>query len=202
MQARQTLATWPVECDIFWPLAGNAPWWVLTHCPQVSVMFSWLDGAGTMAWLTSSALLVGGFAHLAVAAAARLARTDWKVLTLGLVPRAAANLFLGLSMPTLTQLRSEGIVFGWLPQARLTLLALAWLGGLVLCAGQLRRAAVTGLRAVPATALLALAAAVPAWLWVRTPDLGTFFQAGCKPTPQKNSPLWVDTFHRSQGAAL
>ena len=70
-----------------------------------------------MAWLAGSALLVGGFAHLAVAAAARLARTDWKVLTLGLVPRAAANLFLGLSMSTLTQLRSEGIVFSWLPQA-------------------------------------------------------------------------------------
>ena len=178
MQARQTLATWPVECDIFWPLAGNAPWWVLTHCPQVSDMFSWLDGAGTVAWLTSSALLVGGFAHLAMAAAARLARTDGKVLALSLVPRAAANLFLGLSMPTLTQLRSEGIAFVWLPQARLTLLALAWLGGLVLCAGQLRRAGVAGLRAMLATALLAVAAAVPAWLWVRALDLGTFFQGG------------------------
>ena len=125
-----------------------------------------------MAWLAGSALLVGGFAHLAVAAAARLARTDWKVLTLGLVPRAAANLFLGLSMLTLTQLRSEGIVFGWLPQARLTLLALAWLGGLALCAGQLRRAGVTGVRAVFAMVLLAAAAAVPALLWVDT--LGLF----------------------------
>lgn len=141
-------------------------------------MFSWLDGAGIVAWLAGSALLVGGFAHLAAAAAARLARTDWKVLALGLVPMAAANLFLGLSMLTLTQLRSEGIVFGWLPQAQLALLALAWLGGLVLCAGQLRRTEVTGLRAVLATALLALAAAVPAWLWVRALDLGAFFQGG------------------------
>ena len=178
VQARQWLATWLVEQGIFWPLADNAPWWVLTHYPQVSDVFSWLDGAGIVAWLAGSALLVGGFAHLAAAAAARLARTDWKVLALGLVPMAAANLFLGLSMLTLTQLRSEGIVFGWLPQARLALLALAWLGGLVLCAGQLRRTEVTGLRAVLATALLAVAAAVPAWLWVRALDLGAFFQGG------------------------
>ncbi|MBP7606725.1 MAG: hypothetical protein KA752_06765, partial [Giesbergeria sp.] len=74
-------------------------------------------------------------------------------------------------MLTLTQLRSEGIVFDWLPQARLALLALAWLGGVALCAGQLRRSGVTGLRAVLATALLAVAAAVPAWLWVRALDL-------------------------------
>ena len=175
VQARQALATWLVERDIFWPLADNAPWWVLTHYPQVSDVFSWLDGAGIVAWLTGTALLVGGFAHLAAVAAARLARTDWKVLALSLVPMAAANLFLGLSMLTLTQLRSEGTVFDWLPQARLVLLALAWLGGVVLCIGQLRRAGVTGMRAVLATALLAVAAAVPALLWVRTLDLVGIF---------------------------
>lgn len=97
------------------------------------------------------------------------------MLTLSLVPMAAANLFLGLSMLTLTQLRSEGIVFDWLPQARLTLLALAWLGGVALCIGQLRRAGVTGVRAVLATVLLAAAAAVPVLLWVRTLDLTALF---------------------------
>ncbi len=175
VQAKQALATWLVERDIVWPLADNAPWWLLTHYPQVSDVFSWLDGAGIVAWLTGAALLVGGFAHLATLAAARLARTDWKVLALSLVPMAAANLFLGLSMLTLTQLRSEGIVFDWLPQARLMLLALAWLGGVALCIGQLRRAGVTGVRAVLATVLLAAAAAVPVLLWVRTLDLTALF---------------------------
>ena len=171
VRAKQGLATWLVERDIFWPLADNAPWWLLTHYPQVSDVFSWLDGAGIVAWLTGTALLVGGFAHLATAAAARLARTDWKVLALCLVPMAAANLFLGLSMLTLTQLRSEGIVFAWLPQARLALLALAWGGGVALALGQLRRAGVSGARRLLATALLASAAAVPALLWLRALNL-------------------------------
>lgn len=175
VRAKQWAATWLVERDIFWPLSDHAPWWVLTHYPQASDVFTWLDGAGIVVWLTASAVLVGGCAHLVVAAAAHLARLDWKVLSLGLVPMAAANLFLGLSMLTLTQLRSEGIVFGWLPQARLTLLALAWLACLALSVGQLRRAAVPGGRAAIAATLLSAAAAVPALLWVRALDLASTF---------------------------
>jgi polyferredoxin len=171
VRAKQWVATWLVEHDIFWPLADNAPWWVLTHYPQASDVFSWLDGAGIVAWLVASALLVGGCAHLATVLAARLARADWKVLALGLVPMAAANLFLGLSMLTLTQLRSEGIEFGWLPQARAALLLLAWLAGIALGMGQLRRMDVRGLRAAAAAVLLAGAAALPALLWVRALDL-------------------------------
>jgi len=87
------------------------------------------------------------------------------------VPMAAANLFLGLSMLTLTQLRSEGIEFGWLPQARAALLLLAWLAGIALGMGQLRRMDVRGLRAAAAVVLLAGAAALPALLWVRALDL-------------------------------
>jgi hypothetical protein len=171
VRAKQWVATWLVEHDIFWPLADNAPWWVLTHYPQASDVFSWLDGAGIVVWLVASALLVGGCAHLATVLAARLARADWKVLALGLVPMAAANLFLGLSMLTLTQLRSEGIEFGWLPQARAALLLLAWLAGIALGMGQLRRMDVRGLRAAAAAVLLAGAAALPALLWVRALDL-------------------------------
>ncbi|MCB1978758.1 MAG: 4Fe-4S binding protein, partial [Burkholderiaceae bacterium] len=175
VQAKQWLATWLVEHDVFWPLASNAPWWVMTHYPQVSDVFSWLDGAGIVAWLTGAAVLVGGFAHLAMVLGARAVRTDWKVLALSLVPMAAANLFLGLSMLTLTQLRTEGIVFHWLPQARLTLLAVAWLGCLALCVGQLRRADLPVWRASIATTLVAAAAAVPVLLWVRTLGLLAMF---------------------------
>jgi polyferredoxin len=169
--AKQWLATWLVEQGILWPLASNAPWWVLTHYAEVSDVFSWLDGAGIVAWLVGSALLVGGFAHLAAMGAARLARADWKVLALALVPMAAANLFLGLSMLTLTQLRSEGLVFHWLPQARLTLLAVAWLGCVALSTGQLRRAGTPPWRSVAAATLVAAAAALPVLLWVRALDL-------------------------------
>lgn len=175
VQGRQWLATWLVDHDIFWPLASNAPWWVLTHYPQVSDVFSWLDGAGIVAWLTGTAVLVGGFAHLVIALGARVVRTDWKVLALGLVPMAAANLFLGLSMLTLTQLRTEGIVFHWLPQARLTLLAVAWLGCVSLCVGQQRRAGMPVWRSAMATALVGAAAALPVLLWMRALDLLSVF---------------------------
>jgi len=84
------------------------------------------------------------------------------------VPMAAANLFLGLSMLTLTQLRTEGIVFHWLPQARLTLLAVAWLGCVALCVGQQRRAGMPVWRSAIATVLVGAAAALPVLLWVRT----------------------------------
>lgn len=173
--AKQWLATWLVERDIFWPLATNAPWWLLTHYPEVSDVFSWLDGFGIVAWLTGSALLIGGAAHLAVATAARVARTDWKVLSLALVPMAAANLFLGLSMLTLTQLRSEGVVFDGVEQVRLALLATAWLGCVALCLGQLQRAGLGNARSALGTGLVAVAAALPVLVWVRTLELSAAF---------------------------
>ncbi|MBK7720010.1 MAG: hypothetical protein IPJ36_15215 [Simplicispira sp.] len=46
----------------------------MTHCPQVSAVFSWLDGAGIVAWLTGVAVLVGDFAHLATAMGAWVVR--------------------------------------------------------------------------------------------------------------------------------
>ena len=70
-------------------------------------------------------------------------------------------------MLTLTQLRSEGIEFEWLPQAQATLLLLAWLAGIALGMGQLRRMDVWGLRAAAAAVLLAGAAAVPAAVGAR-----------------------------------
>lgn len=164
---KQLAAHWLIEHDILWPLADNAPWWVLTHYPQASDVFTWLDGAGIVAWICGCALAVGGLAHLALAAAARLVRMDWKLLALGLVPMAAANLFLGLSMLTLTQLRAEGVVFAWVAAARSALLVLAWLGCCALGAAQLRRAQAGLARTVPAWLLQAAAAALPALLWAR-----------------------------------
>ena len=119
-----------------WPLADNAPLVVLTHYPQASDVFSWLDGAGIVAWLVKSALLVAGRAPCHGAGAARLARADWKVLALGLVPTAAANPFSAVHALTDAVAQSEGIEFGY---RRVALLLLAWLAGIGARRGQLRR---------------------------------------------------------------
>lgn len=133
---KQTAAAWLVEHESFWLLQDNAPWWLLTHYPEASDVFSWLDGLCILAYIAAAAAIIGGITLLALLAAERLAgnrRYDWKSLAMALVPLAGISVFLGLSMLTLTQLRAEGIVFGWLGQLRAALLALgvlwpAWLG--------------------------------------------------------------------------
>ena len=130
---RQTVAGWLVEREIFWPLQESPAWWLLTRHPEVNDVFTWLDGAAILLWIGGYALVVGGSTLLAVMAAARLVRRDWRRLALGLVPLAGIGLFLGLSMMTATHLRAEGFNLGWLPVARGALLALGvlwsgWLG--------------------------------------------------------------------------
>ncbi|MBI3140590.1 MAG: 4Fe-4S binding protein [Rhodocyclales bacterium] len=131
---KQTAAEWLVEREWFLPLEDNAPWWLLTHYPEVNDAFTWLDGALILAYIGGGALTLGGAIWLSLLAAARIAsRIDWRVLATGLVPLGGLGVFLGLSMLTLTQLRAEGISFGWLGEARAALLAgaigwSAWLG--------------------------------------------------------------------------
>jgi hypothetical protein len=72
-------------------------------------------------------MVLGGFAWLAVRAAARLAGIDWRRLALGLVPLAGIGLFLGLSMMSATHLRAEGIYLGWLTPLRAALLGIGLL---------------------------------------------------------------------------
>ncbi|MBI4983994.1 MAG: 4Fe-4S binding protein, partial [Rhodocyclales bacterium] len=76
--AKQTAATWLVERDILWPLADNAPWWLLTHQPAAGDVFTWLDGAAVLAYILAVAALLGGTVWLGTVAAARLARIDWR----------------------------------------------------------------------------------------------------------------------------
>jgi hypothetical protein len=105
--------------DIFWPLGDSPAWWLLTRYPEAGDVFTWLDGAAILAWICMYALVLGGFAWLAVRAAARLAGIDWRRLALALVPLAGIGLFLGLSMMSATHLRAEGIALDWLtPLAR------------------------------------------------------------------------------------
>src|SRR5690606_37792905 len=57
---KQTAAEWLVERDIFWPLEADAPWWLLTHYPQINDAFTWLDGLVICLYIGASSLLIGG----------------------------------------------------------------------------------------------------------------------------------------------
>jgi len=144
---KQSMATWLVQHNVYWPLADNAPWFVLTHYPQVNDSFSWLDGAVILIFIGAAALVVGGtvFTGLCLAhrilppitlpsvrdAAGALRRSPLAgvhKLAQGLIPAASAGVFLGLSATTLTLLQHEGISTHWANGVRFTLLvaALAW----------------------------------------------------------------------------
>ncbi|MCG3190744.1 MAG: hypothetical protein LKCHEGNO_03566 [Burkholderiaceae bacterium] len=141
---KQAAATWLVDRDIYWPLAQNAPWFILTHYPAVNDSFSWLDGAIVVLFIGAAALSVGGsillglwLADLILPAASqpRPGEADAKArrsrfagvhkLAQGLIPAAGIGVFLGLSATTLTMLHNEGVATGWANPVRFTLLALA-----------------------------------------------------------------------------
>ncbi len=164
---KQRAAEWLIEREIFWPLDDDAPWWLLTHYPAASDVFTWLDGACITAWIVAHALVIGGVAQLCLMAAARILRADWRRLALGLVPLAGLSLFLGLSMLTLNQLRAEGVVFTWVSAARVALLALAAIGAMALGASLVRQARTGLLRSAIALALYGIPVWGPCWLWVR-----------------------------------
>lgn len=132
VQAKQAVAEWLVEREIWWPLAENAPWWVLTHYPTLRDVFSWLDGALLLAYVAAVSLLVGSALCAAVAASVRVlgpwVGVRFHHLAQAYIPLAACSLFLGLSALTLSLMRAEGIDTAWALEVRLILLALsnAW----------------------------------------------------------------------------
>ena len=127
---KQHLAQWLVEHDVLWPLHDNAPWWLLTHYPQLNDSFSWLDGFSIVLYLSTSALLLGGSLLVLLRLAARLTgKPDlYGALSLALIPLGGAGLFLGLSATTVKLLRYEGLLLEWVQPARAVLLiaAMAW----------------------------------------------------------------------------
>lgn len=122
---KQDMAEWLVARDIFWPLEANAPWWLLTHYPQLNDAFTWLDGLAISLYLMAASVLLGGSLQLLIHFASRLAGQTpafARQLLLCLIPLGAAGLFLGLSATTVKLLRYEGLALLWIQPTRAALL--------------------------------------------------------------------------------
>jgi hypothetical protein len=137
------LAEWLVDHEHFALLADNAPWWLMTHYPEASDVFTWLDGGLILAYLLLGGGLLGSLLLLGPLGAARALKTPfhtWQRFALTLAPMAAASIILGLSMLTVSHLKAEGFWLGWLPYFRGLLLAAGGLGAAALALKLLARA--------------------------------------------------------------
>ncbi len=163
LHAKLALADWLVEHEHFALLDNDVPWWLLTHYPEASDLFTWLDGALVLAYLLGGGFVLGSLLLAGPAIAARLAgngRLGWQRFSLALTPLAAASVILGLSMLTVTHLKAEHVWLGWLPPVRIALLGAGCAGSLALVAALLRRSGA----GLPGRLLAGLAMVVPVGL--------------------------------------
>lgn len=133
LHAKLALAEWLVDHDHFALLDNNVPWWLLTHYPEASDVFTWLDGGLILAYLLGGGFLLGSMLLIGPAIASGLLRSEalrWQRFALSLAPLAAASVILGLSMLTVSHLKAEHFWLGWLPYFRIGLLAAGCLGAL------------------------------------------------------------------------
>ena len=126
IETRQKLAEWLIDRNIMWPLNENAPWWLLTNYSDQHDVFSWLDGGLVVAYISGTGLLMGTGLALLLALSNR-ALGPWQKqrfhhLSQALIPVAGCSAFLGLSMLTISLLKSEGIPVFWANDVRLMLL--------------------------------------------------------------------------------
>ncbi len=120
-------AEWLIDHDQMALLQDNAPWWLLTHYPEVQDVFTWLDGLCILLWILVGGLALGALVGTPLLLAARVLRQrdrPWQRLADALIPIAGVSVVLGLSMLTLTHLKAEGVPLTWVPAARMALLAL------------------------------------------------------------------------------
>lgn len=164
---KQQLAAWLIEQDLLWPLQDNAPWWVLTHYPQLNDSFSWLDGFSIVAYLGLSSLLLGTALLILLRLTARLAGNPalYSPLALTLTPLGGAGLFLGLSATTVKLLRYEGLLLEWVQPTRALLLMAAMAWSLVLGWKVLGREGVSLSRRMAGSGCLLLANGLVGYGW-------------------------------------
>jgi polyferredoxin len=165
---KQALASWLIDHNAMALLQDNAPWWLLTHYPEINDVFSWLDGLCILFYIAASSLAIGGAILAALHTAQAVVRAErlaWH-LAYCLIPLAAVSVFLGLSMLTLSQLAGEDLTLAWLPWARAALLAagVGWSGWLTWRA--LAAPDTAPVRRVGAFVAVMAAAAVVVTAWV------------------------------------
>ncbi|MBN8744355.1 MAG: 4Fe-4S binding protein [Thiomonas arsenitoxydans] len=130
--AKQAIAGWLVDHEIWWPLNEAGHWWLLTYYPEVNDVFTWLDGGMLLGYITVEALVVGGWIWVWLRTAGWFSGLPWQRFAYTLIPCAGASVFAGLSLLTTTQLAGEGISLPWANDVRMALLAFAALWGMAL----------------------------------------------------------------------
>lgn len=169
VSVKQRIAEWLIERDVLWPLADNAPWWLLTHYPEQRDVFNWLDGAMVVGYIVGTGLAMGCVLSLLLAVGVRILgpwqRQRFYHLTQALIPLAGCGVFLGLSALTVSLLKAEGIHLGWVNSARLLLLAGGTLWSLRLAVGVVSQYPSRWTRRAVALALFAIALATVDCAW-------------------------------------
>lgn len=135
--AKLSIARLLASIGVRWPLAADAPWWILTNYPDRHDVLSVLDGALVVGFIAASAVIVGSLVFVALAHATWSAG-EWSMARLhhfaqALIPVAGAGVFLGLSATTVTMLSQDGLDMRWVSALRVGTLAGAslwslWLG--------------------------------------------------------------------------
>jgi hypothetical protein len=163
------LAEWLVDHEYFALLDNDIPWWLLTHYPEASDLFTWLDGGLILAYLLGGGFLLGSLVLSGPLLAARLLQNpalSWQRLTLALTPLAGASVILGLSMLTVSHLKAEHLWLGWLPWCRAALLAVGCLASLRLACGLIATATASPARRAAACLALFASTTWMAGVWI------------------------------------
>ncbi|CAI3957320.1 4Fe-4S binding protein [Commensalibacter papalotli (ex Botero et al. 2024)] len=134
VQLKQLLANWLINHNIFWPLNATAPWWILTNYPDNNDSFNWLDGFCVTFYILGSGLIFGFGLTIIYKLLGRFLRKPnlYLYISQALIPLAAAGLFLGLTATSVKLLQYDGIILGWIKNARAIILIGAGLWSLYL----------------------------------------------------------------------
>jgi len=186
---KQKLAAFLVGQGIIWPLEETAPWWILTHYPQIRDSFNWLDGFCISVYILGAGLLLGGFLSLSLSCITRII-VKGKIgqfphsverfsenalakqhIAQAYLPLAAAGLFLGLSATTVKLLRYDGFKLDFVSEMRLVILAAACLWSFYLAHAILTRYAKSRFICIIADFLFAVSMLpiLTAWIFIFWP---------------------------------
>ena len=165
---KQQIAGWLVDHDLTAPLREVGHWWLFTYYPEANDVFSWLDGAMLLAYIATTAVVLGAWVSLSLYAAERILKLPRArhALALTLTPFAGLTIFLGLFSLTTSQLAPEGVGLAWLPWLRALVLFIAVVWSGVLSFAWIEQQAATPVRKRVATVATTAALALPVATWL------------------------------------